>query len=95
MAGALQGCLLKLLSAIVAAVRSRRQPLAHGSTVVSLLDGTEGCDPGFCAIWFRFRIMRRYLAYHSEQLRRIYRIVAISSEGPGAWACPSAVGGCC
>ena len=50
---------------------------------MSLLDGTEGCDPGFCAIWFRFRIMRRYLAYHSEQLRRIYRIMAISSGGPG------------
>ena len=28
--------------------------------------------------------MRRYLAYHSEQLRRVYRTVAVSSEGgPG------------
>ena len=33
------GSLLKLRSAIVAAVWSRGQPLAHGSTVLSLLAG--------------------------------------------------------
>ena len=59
--------LLKLRSAIVAAVWSRRQPLAHGSTV-------------FCIVWFRIRLMRRYLAYHSEQLRRVWRIMTVSGE---------------
>ena len=79
-----QNSLRKLRSALVAAVRSRTQVLAHGSTVESLLDGIDGCDPGFCAVQFRFRLMRRYLACHSEQLRRIYRIMAVSSEGvPG------------
>ena len=79
-----EGSLLRLRSAVVAAVLSRTQPLAHGCTVLSLLDGSDACDPGFCIVWFRFRFMRRYLAYKSEQLGRICRIVAISSDGaPG------------
>ena len=40
--------LRQLLSAIVSAVWSHRQPLAHGSIVLSLLDGIDGFDPGFC-----------------------------------------------
>ena len=40
--------LLKLRSALVSAVWSERQPLAHGGSILSLLDGLEGCDPGFC-----------------------------------------------
>ena len=28
-----------------------------------MLDGPSGCDPAFCVVWFRFRMLRRYLAY--------------------------------
>ena len=73
-----------------------QQPLAHGSTVLSLLDGTDGCDLGFSIVWFRFRLMRRCLAFQSELLCRIYSIVTIACEGePGAWACTFTVGECC
>ena len=76
-----QGSLLRRSSAIVAPVWSRKQPVAHGSTVLSLLDGTDGCDPSFCIVWFRLRLMRRYLAYHSEQSHRVYRIMAVPVKG--------------
>ena len=62
----LEHCTLKLRSALINAVWSRKQPLAHGSSVLSLLDGTDGCDPGL-----RFRVVRRYLACHSDQIQRI------------------------
>ena len=37
-------------------------PLAHSGTVLSLLDGPVGCDPGFGIVWNGFRVMRRFLA---------------------------------
>ena len=49
--------------------------------VLSLLDGPVGCDPAFCVVWFRFRLMRRYLAYKPEEVSRVYRLLAAAAEG--------------
>ena len=54
--------LRKLRSSIRRVVWSRRQPLASVGAVLSLLDGPTGCDPAFGVVWFRFRLLRRYLA---------------------------------
>ena len=79
-----QSSLLKLRAAVLTAVLSRRQPLAHAGAVLSLLAGSEGCHPGFCVVWFRFRMLRRYLAYRSQEVRRIYRMLDLADEGcPG------------
>ena len=51
--------LLKLRSSICRVVWSRRQPQASVGAVLSLLDGPTGCDPAFCVVWFRFRLLRR------------------------------------
>ena len=53
----------KLRAAFCRVSWSCRQPLAHVGAVLSWLDGPVGCDPAFCVVWFRFRQMRRYLAY--------------------------------
>ena len=55
--------LRKLRAGIVRVVWSRRQSLANPGAVLSLLDGPSGCDPAFCVVWFRFRMLRRFLAY--------------------------------
>ena len=62
-----QSSLLKLRAAVLNAVWSHRQPLANAGAVWSLLDGLDGFDPGYCPgpVWFRFRMLRRYLAYKS------------------------------
>ena len=54
--------LRKLRSAVRRVVWSRLQPFASIGAVLSLLDGPTGCDPAFCVVWFRFRLLRRYLA---------------------------------
>ena len=54
--------LRKLRSSIHKVVWSRRQPLASVGAIVSLLDGPTGCDPVFRVVWFRFRLLRRFLA---------------------------------
>ena len=54
--------LRKLRFSIHSVVWSRRQPLASVGAVLSQLDGPTGCDPAFCVVWFRFRLLRRYLA---------------------------------
>ena len=54
--------LRKLRSSILRVVWCRRQPLASAGAALSLLDGPTGCDPLFCVVWFRFRLLRRYLA---------------------------------
>ena len=33
-------------------------------------DGPWWCDPGFCVVLFRFRMLRRFLAYPSDDVRR-------------------------
>ena len=71
----------KLRAAFGKVCWSSRQPLAHVGAVLSLLDGPVGCDPAFCVVWFRFRLMRRYLAYRPEEVSRVYRLLSAASEG--------------
>ena len=76
--------LRKLRSAIRTVVWSRRQPLASIGAVLSLLDGPTGCDPAYCVVWFRFRLLRRYLALWPAEVGRVYRLLAMVHEGcPG------------
>ena len=75
-----EASLRKLRTAIVKVVWSRRLSLANTGAVLGLLDGPSGCDPAFCVVWFRFRMLRRYLAYRP-------------GEGwwvPWSWSCTSA-----
>ena len=79
-------CVRKLRSSTHRVVWSRRQPLASVGAVLSLLDGPTGCDPAFCVVWFRFRLLRRYLALWPAEVRRVYRLpemVGESSLGHG------------
>ena len=71
----------KLRSAFCRVSWSRRQPFAHVGAVLSLLDGPVGCDPAFCVVWFRFRQMRRYLAFRPEEIPRVYRLLQAAAEG--------------
>ena len=71
----------KLRSAFCRVSWSRRQPVAHVGAVLSLLDGPVGCDPAFCVVWFRFRQMRRYLAFRPEEIPRVYRLLRAAAEG--------------
>ena len=50
-------------STMLGVVWSRFQPLASVGAVLSLLDGPTGCDPAFCVIWFRFRLLRRFFLH--------------------------------
>ena len=76
--------LRKLRSAVRRVVWSRRQPFASVGAVLSLLDGPTGCDPAFCVVWFRFRLLRRYLALRPSEVGRIYRLLDMVGEGcPG------------
>ena len=48
------------------------------------LDGPTGCDPAFCVVWFRFRLLRRYLALWLAEVGLVYRLLAMVSDGfPG------------
>ena len=74
----------KLRTAIVEVVWSRRQSLANTGAVLSLLDGPTGCDPAFCVVWFRFRMLRMYLVYRPGEVFRIYMLVGHAAHGcPG------------
>ena len=76
--------LRKLRSAICRVVWSHRQPLANVGAILSLLDGPTGCDPAFCVVWFRFRLLRRYLALWPAEVGRIYRLLEMVGNGcPG------------
>ena len=77
--------LRKLRSSVTPVVWSRRQPLAGVGVVLSLLDGPIGCDPAFCVVWFRFRLLRRYhLTLWPAEVGRVYRLLEMVSEGcPG------------
>ena len=77
--------LRKLRAAVVRVVC--RQSLANPGAVLSLLDGPAGCDPAFCVVWFRFRMLRRFLAYRPREVARVYRLLehvvaACPSHGP-------------
>ena len=73
--------LRKLRSSIHRVVLSRRQPLACVGAVLSLLDGPTGCDPLFCVVWFRFRLLRRYLALWPTEVARVYHLLEMVGEG--------------
>ena len=76
--------LRKLRSSICRVVWSRRQPLACVGADLSLLDGPTGCDPAFCVVWCRFRLLRRYLALWPAEVGRVYRLLEMVGEGcPG------------
>ena len=78
------GSLRKLRSAVCKVVWSRRQPFATVGAVLSLLDGPTGCDPAFCVVWFRFRLLRRYLALWPTEVGWVYRLLEMVGEGcPG------------
>ena len=62
-------------------VWSHRQPLANVGDVLSLLDGPTGCDPASCFVWFRFRLLRRYLALWLAEVGRVYRLLEMVSDG--------------
>ena len=65
----------KLRSAVRWVIWSRRQPFANVGAVLSLLDGPTGCDPAFCVVWFRFRLLRRYLALRPAEVGRVHRLL--------------------
>ena len=79
-----QGSLLKLRAAFVRACWSSRLTLAHTGTVLGMLDGPEFVDPVACIVWFRFRLMRRYLAYRLVEVAWVGRLLDLVSGGaPG------------
>ena len=70
--------LRKLRSAVRRVVWSRRQPFASVGAALSLLDGPSGCDPAFCVVWFRFRLL------WPAEVGRVYRLLEMVGEGcPG------------
>ena len=74
----------KLRAAFVRACWSSKFTLAHSGTVLGMLDGPECVDPGTCIVWFRFHMMRRYLAYRPLEADRIARLLEMISNGaPG------------
>ena len=66
-------------------VWTRRQPLANVGAVLSLLDGPQGCDPVYCFVWFRLRLVRMYLAYRPFEVGRIYRLLLLPRPFAGCW----------
>ena len=76
--------LRKLRTAVIRVIRSRRQPLACVGAALSLLDGPGRCDPAFFVVWFRFRMIRRYLAYRPGEVARVFRLFdAVAGRCPG------------
>ena len=75
---------LKLRSVFVVAVWSRKIPIAHSSSFFSLSD-LDGCDPGIsCVVFYRFPMLRRFLAYRSLELGGIcYLYHTVQGGGPG------------
>ena len=68
-------------AAIVRAVWSSKMPLADAPAILNLLDGPVDVDPAFHIVWYRFRMMRRYLAYCLEEEPRIFRMLDFISRG--------------
>ena len=66
--------LRRLRSSFFKVAWSRRQPLANTNTMLSLLDGPQGCDPAYC-VFFRCRMIRSYLAHRPSAVSRVYRLL--------------------
>ena len=72
--------LLRLRSSILRFVLASWQPLANVVAVLSVL-------------WFRFRMIRRYLASLFLEVSKVYHLLKNGSGGvPSAWSCSSS---CC
>ena len=56
-------------------VWSKKLPMTNTPALLSLLDGPWGSDPAFFIIWNRFRQLRRYLTYRSDDQDRIFRLL--------------------
>ena len=79
-----QSNVLKLRAAFVRACWSSKLTLAHTDTVLGMLDGPECVHPATCIVWFRFRMLRRYLAYRPLEVSRIGRLLELVANGaPG------------
>ena len=79
-----QSNVLKLRAAFVRACWSSKLTLAHTGTVLGMLDDPEWVDPCACVVWFRFRMLRRYLAFRPSESARIDRLLDLVSNGaPG------------
>ena len=66
---------MKLRSSILRVIWSRRESLANVGAVLSLLDDPQECDPAYCVVRLRFRMVRRYLVYRPCDVRRVYRFL--------------------
>ena len=74
----------KLRSSLFKVAWSRRQPLANMGAVLSVLDGPQGCDPAYFVVWFRFRMVRGYIAYRPDEVGVVYHLLGMVTEGcPG------------
>ena len=62
-------------------MRKLRAAILGVGAVRNLLDGPSGCDPAYCVVWFRFRMLRRYLAYPPREVSRVYRLLGSAAEG--------------
>ena len=58
--------------------------MANIGAVLCLLDEPTGCDPVFCVVWFRFRLLRSHLALWPTEIGRVYRLFEVGGDGcPG------------
>ena len=90
-----QSNLLKLRAAFVRACWSSKLTLAHTGAVLGILDGPECVDPSACIVWYRFRLMRRYLACRPLEAARVGRLLDLVSGGaPGHGPVSAASLGC-
>ena len=79
-----QSSYLRLRAAFVRACWSSKMSMAHSGTVLGMFDGPEGVGLGFCIVWPRFRLLRRYLALRPDGSGRISRrLDLVSLGGPG------------
>ena len=58
--------------------------MAHTGTALGMLDSPECVDPSACIVWYRFRLLRRYLAYRPLESARVGRLLGLVGDGaPG------------
>ena len=67
-------------AAVVRSVWSSKMPLANAPALLNLLDGPVGVDPAFHIIWSRCCMMRRYLAYCTDEEPGIFRMLDLISR---------------
>ena len=61
--------------------------MAHNGTVLSLRDWPVGCDPGFCVIWNRLRMIRWFSDCRPGEVLRVMRLIGLMAHGTWARAC--------